>query len=185
MKRSPPTQTSDIRRWSHPPIRNGNGLKSPVRLTNNYNINQQSFARTGITTQQQKSGSGTLYSVKNRVSSHVSHTVSRNYSYVKDSQVFVSNGFDVKPAVLNGTESGVVSGQPDRVSNGFPTTLSGLPPSSSSSSSSSSVPRVFIPDNQRTRPTIHYDWSTPKTHLSANDATIVEQSEYHIFDNTY
>lgn len=37
-----------------------------------------------------------MYSVKNKVSSsHVSHSISHNYSYIKNSTVFVSNGFEV------------------------------------------------------------------------------------------
>lgn len=112
-------------RWTNPITRSERDSKHPfgVYTPNNYNIKQESIARSSssklsrrvehqnhlrdviVPTEQQASSSrnhvlrgsstSSLYSVKNQVSSHVSHSISHNYSYVMNSTVFVSNGFEV------------------------------------------------------------------------------------------
>lgn len=115
--------SSNILRRNNPTTRNGRDLKNafPAQLPINYNVKQESIARTSsihslrvehqnhlrdvLIPQKQATqnhfhhggGSTSVYSVKNQVSSHVSHSISHNYSsYVRNSSVFVSsNGINV------------------------------------------------------------------------------------------
>lgn len=115
-----PASTSNIPRWNSPATRNEKDLKQALatQFPNNYNIKQETVARSSTTLTRHvehhhqhrgdvvvvpqqhalqnplRGGSASVYSVKNQVSSHVSHLISRNFSYVKNSTVSVSTGFE-------------------------------------------------------------------------------------------